>query len=152
MGGSGLLVHSPDGSEAVVGEPAASTPALAFVREQMEAGQLVRRLGQCVAEVAKGAATVDRALEAISELRVVQGVDEVRHVPPAGVRTRLDPQPAFLVLASLVVDGLLKGRLMPNVAGRDVDPSAAMDRIALEDRGELLEVHGERTQVAREPF
>jgi hypothetical protein len=87
----------------VVGEPVTSTPALALVGEQVEAGQLVRMLGQRVAEAAEGAAAVDRVLERISELRVVQAVDELRHVPPAGVRARFDPQPAFLVFESLVV-------------------------------------------------
>jgi hypothetical protein len=57
----------------------------------VEAGQLVRVLGELVAEAAEGASAVDRPLQPIGQLPVVDGLDELRHVPPAGVRARLDP-------------------------------------------------------------
>jgi len=136
----------------VIGEPASGPPTLALVGEQMKPGELLRMGGELVAEAAKRAPPVERALEASGQRGVGHSADELRHIPPPVMRICLHPQPVLLVLELFVVLVIVVRRVMPDLAGEKVDPPAAPDRIALQDRRELLEVYGERAKVARVPL
>jgi hypothetical protein len=58
-------------------------------------------------------------------------------------------QPAIRIVVGLVVPGLsgvVDRRLRPDLAGAQIDPPAAVGRVALEDGGQLLEVHRKGAQ------
>jgi hypothetical protein len=121
--------------------------ALTLLAEDAEPRELVGVVLEDGAEASEGAATLDRPLEPIGEGWIGDRGGEVGHVPPAVVRAGLDPQPALLVLeVAVLVDRIVVGRVRPDLAGAQVDPSAATHRIALEDRRERVEVDRDRPQ------
>jgi hypothetical protein len=67
------------------------------------------------------------------------------------MRACLHPQPAFRVVAFLVVkiQGIVVRGARPDLAGHEVDPAAAGHRVAVQQRSQLLEVDGDRPQSAR---
>lgn len=62
----------------------------------------------------------------------------------------MHPQPAFGIVIVLVnlagLLGVLDRGLRPHLAGAEVDPSAAVHWVALQDHGKLLQVHRQRAQ------
>ena len=125
------------------GEPGSGAASLALLGERVPGLELAGPAPEDVLEAAEGPATRDGDRQPIRPVLVGERLDEVLHVAVRGLGALArhgEPAVGVIVVGILLAHlaGVVDRRLRPDLAGAKVDPPAAMDRVALEDAGQLL--------------
>ena len=116
---------------------------MTFVGEGVPAFEFARPADEDVLEAAEGPATRDGDRQPIGPVPIRERLDEVLHVAVGGLGALArhgKPAVGVLVVGIIAVlfAGVVDRRLRPDLPGAKVDPPAAIDRVALEDAGQLL--------------
>ncbi|MGV9945607.1 hypothetical protein [Rhodococcus aetherivorans] len=103
--------------------------------------KLVGRLREHVLEAAESASPTERDAQLLGQGGIGHRVEEHLHVAVTGARSdALDEQPAVRVAVRVVVGHLVDDHGRPRLPGLEVETAAAVDDIAFEQRGQLVEI------------